>query len=48
MPRQSFVEPDDRIEVGDEVVFATFCAAVMQMPCQNVKTGKRLIYRLLS
>jgi Transposase DDE domain group 1 len=28
--------------------FATFCAAVIQMPCQIVKTGKRLIYRLLS
>ena len=25
--------------------FATFCAAVIQMPCQIVKTGKRLIYR---
>jgi hypothetical protein len=28
--------------------FATFCAAVIQMPCQIVKAGKRLIYRLLS
>ncbi len=28
--------------------FATFCAAVIQMPCQIVKSGKRLIYRLLS
>ena len=28
--------------------FATFCAAVIQIPCQIVKTGKRLIYRLLS
>jgi Transposase DDE domain group 1 len=28
--------------------FATFCAAVIQMPCQIVKGGKRLIYRLLS
>lgn len=28
--------------------FATFCAAVIQMPCQIVKTAKRLIYRLLS
>jgi hypothetical protein len=28
--------------------FATFCAAVIQMPCQIVKTGKRLIYRLQS
>ena len=28
--------------------FATFCAAVIQMPCQILKTGKRLIYRLLS
>jgi hypothetical protein len=28
--------------------FATFCAAVIQMPCQIVKGVKRLIYRLLS
>jgi hypothetical protein len=28
--------------------FATFCAAVIQMPCQIVKSGRRLIYRLLS
>ncbi len=28
--------------------FATFCAAVIQMPCQIVRSGKRLIYRLLS
>ena len=28
--------------------FPTFCAAVIQMPCQIVKTGGRLIYRLLS
>jgi hypothetical protein len=28
--------------------FPTFCAAVIQMPCQVVKTGGRLIYRLLS
>ena len=28
--------------------FPTFCAAVIQMPCQIVRTGKRLIYRLLS
>src|SRR5450631_3993127 len=28
--------------------FATYCAAFMQMPCQIVKGGKRLIYRLLS
>jgi hypothetical protein len=28
--------------------FATFCAAVIQMPCQIVRGGKRLIYRLLS
>jgi hypothetical protein len=28
--------------------FPTFCAAVIQMPCQIVKTGRRLIYRLLS
>jgi len=28
--------------------FATFCATVIQMPCQIVKAGKRLIYRLLS
>jgi Transposase DDE domain group 1 len=28
--------------------FATFCAAVIQMPCQILKSGGRLIYRLLS
>ena len=28
--------------------FATFCAAVIQMPCQIVKGGKQLIFRLLS
>jgi len=28
--------------------FPTFCAAVIQMPCQIVKGGRRLIYRLLS
>jgi hypothetical protein len=28
--------------------FASFCAAVIQMPCQIVRSGRRLIYRLLS
>jgi hypothetical protein len=28
--------------------FATFCAMMIQMPCQIVRTGRRLIYRLLS
>jgi Transposase DDE domain group 1 len=28
--------------------FATFRAAVIEMPCQIVRTGRRLIYRLLS
>ena len=28
--------------------FSTFCAAMIQMPCQIVKGGRRLIYRLLS
>ena len=28
--------------------FATACAAFIQMPCQLVRTGGRLIYRLLS
>ena len=28
--------------------FATFCAAIIQMPCQIVRGGRRLIYRLLS
>jgi hypothetical protein len=28
--------------------FATFCAALIQMPCQLVRSGGRLIYRLLS
>ena len=28
--------------------FATFCAAFIQMPCQVVRGGQRLIYRMLS
>ena len=28
--------------------FATFCAAIIHMPCQIVRSGRRLIYRLLS
>ena len=28
--------------------FPTFCAAFIQMPCQIVRGGRRLIYRLLS
>jgi hypothetical protein len=28
--------------------FATYCAAFIQMPCQIVRTGRRLIYRFLS
>ena len=28
--------------------FATFCAAVIQLPCQIIRSEKRLIYRLLS
>jgi hypothetical protein len=28
--------------------FATFCAAMIEMPCQIVKSGGRLIFRLLS
>jgi hypothetical protein len=28
--------------------FKTFCAAMIQMPCQIVRTAGRLIYRLLS
>ena len=28
--------------------FATYCATMIQMPCQIVRTGRRLIYRLLS
>ena len=28
--------------------FATYCAAFIQMPCQIVRRGRRLIYRLLS
>jgi hypothetical protein len=28
--------------------FATFCAAFIQMPCQVVRGGRRLIYRMLS
>src|SRR5271155_4201003 len=28
--------------------FATYCAAFIQMPCQIVRSGRRLIYRFLS
>jgi hypothetical protein len=28
--------------------FTTYCAALIQMPCQIVRAGRRLIYRLLS
>jgi hypothetical protein len=28
--------------------FRTFCAALIEMPCQVVRSGRRLIYRLLS
>ena len=28
--------------------FATFCVAMIQMPCQIVRSGRRLVYRLLS
>ena len=28
--------------------FATYCAALIQVPCQVVRVGRQLIYRLLS
>ena len=28
--------------------FSTFCNAFLQLPCQIVQSGRRLIYRLLS
>ena len=28
--------------------FPTFCDAIIQMPCQIVQSGRRLVYRLLS
>jgi hypothetical protein len=28
--------------------FATYCAALIQVPCQVVRLGRQLIYRLLS
>jgi hypothetical protein len=28
--------------------FGTFCAALIEMPCQIVRSGRRLVYRLLS
>jgi hypothetical protein len=28
--------------------FATFCAGMIQMPCQIVRRGGRIVYRLLS
>jgi hypothetical protein len=48
------VEPRHAVEHEAEkrrwlrMEFATFRAAVLQMPCQIVKGGKRLLYRLLS
>jgi hypothetical protein len=48
------VEPRQASEQASEkrtllrMEFATFCAAIIQVPCQIVRGGKRLIYRLLS
>ena len=28
--------------------FCTFCVAMIQMPCQVVRTGRRIVYRLLA
>ena len=28
--------------------FSTFCGALIQVPCQVVRTGRQIIYRLLS
>ena len=48
------VEPRHAARHGEEkrallrMEFATFRAAVIEMPCQIVRTGGRLIYRLLS
>jgi hypothetical protein len=48
------VEPRQASEHASEkrtllrMEFATFCAAIIQMPCQIVRGGNRLIYRLLS
>ena len=28
--------------------FSTFCVALIQVPCQVVRTSRRIIYRLLS
>lgn len=47
LPDQSAVhETEKRTLLRME--FRTFCAAVLQMPCQIVRSGRRLIYRLLS
>jgi len=37
-------EKQDMLKIG----FSTFLGAFMQIPCQIVKTGRRLVYRLLS
>ncbi len=48
------VEPRQASEHASEkrtllrMEFATFCAAIIRMPCQIVRGGNRLIYRLLS
>ena len=28
--------------------FSTFCVALIQVPCQVVRTGRRIVYRLLA
>jgi Transposase DDE domain group 1 len=48
------IAPRHRAEHAEErrallrMEFATYCAAFIQMPCQLVRSGGRLIYRLLS
>jgi hypothetical protein len=48
------VEPRHQVKHKDEkrtllrMEFATYCAAFIQMPCQIVRSGRRLIYRFLS
>jgi Transposase DDE domain group 1 len=48
------IVPRHRVQHAEErrtllrMEFATYCAAFVQMPCQLVRTGGRLIYRLLS
>ena len=47
-PRHQARNMNQRNEELLRMEFTTYCAAFIQMPCQIVRAGRRLIYRLLS